>query len=159
MSRDQKSSSAPNSGSFGLTSGGSGFGSTLPLSWLSTAVAVKSRYGHSQHREKSSFVHAVRQSSSMRRSSGTRWRSCRRQLSWRPLWVNRVGLTMRRSFPVLTYEQTSLDQADWSVSCQEATFKVKASTEAALILFSAAAIRSWSMLESLGPASGRCHRT
>jgi hypothetical protein len=28
---------------------------------------------------------------------------------------------MRRSLPVLTYEQTSLDQADWSVSCQEET--------------------------------------
>jgi hypothetical protein len=40
-----KSSFAPNSGSLGLTSGGSGFGSTLPLSWLSTAVAVKAAMG------------------------------------------------------------------------------------------------------------------
>jgi hypothetical protein len=35
----------------------------------------------------------------------------------------------------------------------------EAPTQAAFMLFSAAAIRSWPMLESLGPALGRCHRT
>jgi hypothetical protein len=36
----------------------------------------------------------------------------------RRLGVKRVGLTMCRSLPVFTYEQTSLDPTDWSVSCQ-----------------------------------------
>jgi hypothetical protein len=35
--------------------------------------------------------------------------------------VKRVGLTMRRSFPVFTYEPTFVDRADWSVSCHMQT--------------------------------------
>jgi hypothetical protein len=31
------------------------------------------------------------------------------------------GLTMRRSLPVFTYEQTSSDRVDWSVPCQKQT--------------------------------------
>jgi len=38
------------------------------------------------------------------------------------LWVKRVGLTMHRSLPIFPYEQTSSDRADWSVSCQHATW-------------------------------------
>jgi hypothetical protein len=35
-----------------------------------------------------------------------------------PLWVKRVSLTMRRSLPVFTYEQTSSGRPEWSVLCQ-----------------------------------------
>jgi hypothetical protein len=38
-----------------------------------------------------------------------------------PFRIKRVGLTMRRSLPVFTYEQTLSDRADWSVSYQHRT--------------------------------------
>src|ERR1700724_2772904 len=38
-----------------------------------------------------------------------------------PVWVKRVGLTIRRSLPFFPYEQTSSDRADWSVSCHKRT--------------------------------------
>jgi hypothetical protein len=39
-----------------------------------------------------------------------------------PLWVNRVSLTVRRSLPVFSYEQTSAGSVGTSQRCQEATF-------------------------------------
>ena len=41
---------------------------------------------------------------------------CGNRLCW--LWIDRVGLTMRRSLPVFTHKQTSSGRADWSVPCQ-----------------------------------------
>jgi hypothetical protein len=43
------------------------------------------------------------------------------------LWVKRVCLTMRSRFPVFPYEPTSSGRADWSVSCQKATWTARTS--------------------------------
>jgi hypothetical protein len=54
----------------------------------------------------------------VKRYAGIKPRIVMPRCSCGPQWVKRVGLTMRPRFPVVPYEPTSSDRADWSVSCQ-----------------------------------------